>query len=73
MMQAKFYSLMANIHERNNSPEAAMKTLDETKNIRSRILNRVSPGSQIGLSFLFWRDCWVSLMGRISILFEQLC
>ena len=30
IMQAKFYGLMANIHERSNNLSAAMETLDQT-------------------------------------------
>lgn len=39
--QAKFYQLLANIHERGGDMEAAVRTLQDAKDIRSRILKRV--------------------------------
>lgn len=41
IIQAKFHTLRANIYERNNNMEAAIKALSDTKDMRSRILKRV--------------------------------
>ncbi len=41
MTQARFLTLMASIQERSGASEASLRTLDEVKDMRSRVLKRV--------------------------------